>query len=609
MPKDVTGPQVADEQNGSSWERPHDDQDSGPQDAFAQEVCTEYTPLDPQADFDAAAELLLALAGPMPEHIEMARTGKAKYYTIKRSLTREDVLSHLRGGKARGALCCYPDNKTRGLGWDTDEEDGWQILQDAMQVISGNGYLPILEPSPAGRGGHAWIIFDDLVDADLARAHVQILAPALEAFKEYWPPRPDEAEHWNKVRLPGGRYTRMSVNAWCQLISVTDGEIATCGQEAAQLLLQHQTPARVVPLMSAYQKDEQKPEPVQISGNQVPDGTRTVPSVPPEAERSPSKVGTPTNAPRREVDPSWQARYNTSEGKQLWFAFTPGYVAAWYNEHHSVDELLPSEKNGYGLASWRGERTASVHKHGEQWTDFGASARRDDGSPDGGDALELHVRLSQTPKPEVMRQAARELLAVARTELEQAARLGQRVPPWLEEIITEAGYLQYARLATQGGHVEQAKEARDRAERMNPESFGGGDSDPHQIDDGGETWQGSQGVGTDQAEGKHANTSPMGGLSGFSSSPIDQPSKMPDGSQERPLPNSALAVPHSQDQTLEHDLIERYHLQHGEPCPKCCCSLYRELSGNWVCCRCLPQRGYTTYSDHVDQLYPRRHGF
>jgi hypothetical protein len=151
------------------------------------------------------------------------------------------------------------------------------------------------------------------------------------------------------------------------------------------------------------------------------------------------------------VDPQWQARYDTPEGKRFWFAFPPSYVAAWWNERHSVDELLPSERNGYGLASWRGERTASVAKDGERWADFGAAARRGDGSPDTGDALELQVRLSQAPKPEVKREAARELLKVARQDLEHAARSGAVIPTWTEDIVTDAGCEHYANVASEAG--------------------------------------------------------------------------------------------------------------------------------------------------------------
>lgn len=597
----------------------------------------------------SAAELLLALAGPTPEHIQMAQTGKAKYYTFKRRLTLVDTVDHLEGGKARGALCCYPDNKTRGLGWDTDEEDGWQVLQDTMRVLSEHGYLPILEPSPAARGGHAWVIFDDLVDAEAARAHVLSLASALAMYKEYWPGPAGSERRWNKVRLPGGRYTRPGTSAWCQLISVSDGEIATCGAESAVLLLEHQTPAGIVPPdVTPRQIDEQKPEDHFVDADKMVKAQTgdTAPK---------GQTASPTGTPDAQVDPAWLARYgNTPEGKKLWFAFTPRYIASWYNERHSVDELLPNEANGYGLASWRGERTASVKKRGEGWTDFGASVRRDDGSPDGGDALELQVRLSGAPKPEVLRQAGRELKQVAQTELEGAAHAGQPIPAWLEEITRPAGYRHYARLAEQAGHVEQARSARAKASQIeqaearanadNPEISGvqTQSSNCHQFDD---SCQNCQSVPADvkltpthvAGQGKvrfeiAVKDAPSGGLSGFSSGQTTNPCKMPTSGTtsaadaNRPgqgsvpangatvpqmpdpqLPNSVCAVPHSQAMAVEYDLIERYHLKQGEACPKCACELYGDMEGSPYCCRCYPPKGYSRYKEVIDQLYPRKY--
>lgn len=88
----------------------------------------------------------------------------------------------------------------------------------------------------------------------------------------------------------------------------------------------------------------------------------------------------------------WQQKYTSS----LWFQFTPAQLAAWYNERHPIEELLPPERNGMGLAGWRGERTASVGytRDGQGWIDFGASARRSDGKQDGGGWHSLRNALS-----------------------------------------------------------------------------------------------------------------------------------------------------------------------------------------------------------------------
>jgi hypothetical protein len=79
------------------------------------------------------------------------------------------------------------------------------------------------------------------------------------------------------------------------------------------------------------------------------------------------------------VDARWQQKY----GRSLWFQFTPAQLAGWYNERHQVEDILPPEENGMGLASWRGEHTASVGLREDGWVDFGASARRADGKAEG----------------------------------------------------------------------------------------------------------------------------------------------------------------------------------------------------------------------------------
>jgi DNA-binding transcriptional ArsR family regulator len=403
-----------------------------------------------QDDLRAAAELLLAVAGESEEHIAMARRGEKKYYTVDRPLALDDVLDHLQGGKARGALCSRADGWTRGLCWDGDDAECWAILEQAARQLAEAGYAPLLEPSPVGRGGHLWLLYDGLVEAQAARQQVYGLAPQLAQLAEYWP-GPHGARRWNKVRLPGGKYARPGVNAWCQLISVTDGEISTDGRSAARLLLAHQTPVSIVPAIPSHNDQARADE--RTGGEPERPAVSLV-----VREEAPASDQEAESARRLgELDSQWYAKYNTPEGARLWFAWTPRYLATWWNNRHSVDELLPSERNGYGLASWRSERTASVAKRGDQWADFGASARQSDGSPDTGDALELQVRLSRAPKPEVMRQAAKELLEVAREALESAARNGAPLPSWLEEIITDAGRAHYARVAAEAGHVDQAR--------------------------------------------------------------------------------------------------------------------------------------------------------
>jgi len=235
------------------------------------------------------------------------------------------------------------------------------------------------------------------------------------------------------------------VDAWCRLISVADGEMSQDGQSAAKLLLSHQTPASIVPLNEVTQPEEP------LAPQTAETGVST---------KSSDQAGeTPRDEEPGQVSMLQDA--SQPEGGRLWFRWTPAQLVAWYNERTSLDELLPDERNGYGLASWRGERTASVAKRGNRWTDFGAGARRADGTQDSGDAFELRVRLSGKPKGQVMSEAGRELAEVARVALESAARSDQPLPAWLEEIITDAGWQRYQEVAVQAGHRVGVAEIRE----------------------------------------------------------------------------------------------------------------------------------------------------
>ncbi|HLZ62775.1 MAG TPA: winged helix-turn-helix domain-containing protein [Ktedonosporobacter sp.] len=609
--------------------------------------------LDDQMRLHAGAQLLLALAGEHHEHIEMSRSGKAKYYTVHRSLTVDDLLDHLCGGRARGAPCSYENGRTRGLGWDTDTADAWAMLQEAARRLAEAGYQPVLEPSPADRGGHLWLIYDALVEAEAARQHVYSLAPELAEIKEYWP-GPQEALRWNRVRLPGGKYVRPGVRAWCSLVSVADGETSRNGLHSAQLLLTHQTKACILQ-EDCHAAAQEEDEAGHRSDGEPLLGVDSATST---AEPPPTQ-----SLPHCELDTQWQNTYSSQEGKKLWFAFTPPYVAAWYNARHSVDELLPSERNGYGLANWRGERTASVKKYGETWADYGASARRADGSPDGGDVLDLQCRVSQAPKPEVLRQAARELVSEARTALEHAARSGEALPAWVEEIITNAGRDYYARIAGQAGHqsdprnaeaqteVSQAQREPISSEETPTFAAGqavtwrhvprGGYGYVYPVDatvvgvsgnkltlrvqkqDG--TWKevrvdarnvrpqaaSSQGeptvINTPAASAESEPERPHGGLTGFSNAGEKTPPSLVgrqhlDDGQETTVADGGTGHPPSEAERL----AQERGLQHGAPCPACGCELSRQMAEYTVCVRCYPPRGYDQYSDQVDALYPRR---
>jgi hypothetical protein len=198
------------------------------------------------ADFEAAALLLLDIAGPAPSHIEMSARGLKKYSTVARPLTLDDARDHLSGRRTCRALCSRPDGETRALAYDADEETPWQQLQQAAQQLAEAGYKPLLEPSPAGRGGHLWLIYTALVNGEAARNAAHTIAALLAQVREYWP-APAGITGWNRLRLPAGRYVASGFSAWCCLYDANGALLARHGLGAARVLLDMQTPTTLVP--------------------------------------------------------------------------------------------------------------------------------------------------------------------------------------------------------------------------------------------------------------------------------------------------------------------------------------------------------------------------
>jgi hypothetical protein len=143
--------------------------------------------------------------------------------------------------------------------------------------------------------------------------------------------------------------------------------------------------------------------------------------------------------------------------ERLYFWITDGEVAAWFNERHGARELLPPERNGYGLAVWRGERTASVGYTADNgWVDFGAGGVRGDGRRDGGDALDLYCRLRELSRAQALRGVAREMVLAARRELEEAARSARVPADWVVAITSPAGWAYYDRLRARSSDKGEA---------------------------------------------------------------------------------------------------------------------------------------------------------
>src|SRR5258706_14031492 len=132
---------------------------------------------------DAAAALLVDIAGPEPVHIEMAARGPKKYYAVHRALSERDARAHLAGRSTRGATLRHPQGLTRALCYDADTPDDWLQIISAAWLLSEQGYHPLLEASPAqdehAGGGHLWIIYTAPINAAWAHRNVLQIAPRL----------------------------------------------------------------------------------------------------------------------------------------------------------------------------------------------------------------------------------------------------------------------------------------------------------------------------------------------------------------------------------------------------------------------------------------------
>jgi len=416
-----------------------------------------------------AAELLLEVAGDAEVHIVMPPMYLSKYVEEKRKLELEDVLDHLCGGEARGALCRRTDGKARGYCWDTDNEDGWDMLKVSAQRLVAAGYQVILEESPAGRGGHLWILFEELVQAELVRAEVYRIAPDLAEVVEVWP----SLTRGNRVRLPGGYYARygskveQEVRAWCKLVSVADGESSRDGTEAAALLLAHQNPVSLVPAKATVIAAATAPSTEKKSAPVV------------ETRRELTVEELAQQRPLPPVDAAWMKKCGPVAESTYWFAVTEGYSATWFNQHHTLEEIQPLERNGMALSPNGSERTASTahwQKDGEQrYTDFSLHGQRADGRRDSGDVLEYASKVWQRPKSELLAETTQEIVKVARQNLEASASAGNLPPLWVAELLTPAGWRRYDKLA-------QVTQASQKTEGRQEESDNAG----YDIDDSGD---------------------------------------------------------------------------------------------------------------------------
>ncbi len=387
-----------------------------------------------ERELQQAALLILDIAGDTPEYIVMNTNPDIpkKYVTIQSRLTLTDMRKHLQGRRTLGATLRYQDGTTRALCFDADEPQSWQDLQSSAGDLYAAGYKPLLEPSPAGRGGHLWIIFADRVNAEAAYSQVVSIAPHLANVAEYWPSGRNQ-----KVRLPAGRYVTPTFAAWTTLYDAARGENIKNSAGNVVALLANLTPATLIP--------EREPE---VSA--VPRKT--------QQPRMPSAQHHPASS----QEPDEQHKRKYGEQHKMWVQWPDEqYLIDRFNNEHSIDDLATFERPGMVNASeiGRPERTASVGvtRDGQRFTDFGKGARQPDGSQDGGDPFEFYIRSQGIEKSEALRVLGRELNRAASAELLRAARAGEQPPQWIMEILTNTGVQIYNENAAQHGHPPLAE--------------------------------------------------------------------------------------------------------------------------------------------------------
>lgn len=318
------------------------------------------------AKLEAAAALLVEMAGPSPLHICMNRRDKhgysLKYGPVFRPFRLEDARDHLAGRSTRGARLWRPDGMTRALCFDADTQDAWQGLLDATRLLRMAGYVLLVEDSPVGRGGHLWIIYTGLVDARCAHRQVCQLAPMLAQIKEYRPAK------GNSVRLPGGRYVTPEMSEPCKLNDASGVRVAETGHEAAVALLTYQTPAEFVP------DDPLDTEPDQTLPTQAGDPPTSLAPLPVEADDHPAVV----------------------------------QLIRWFNATHPLERILPRQGDYANLPDQHHPSISyyppdSTHAY-EYWYDHGGAHQH-------GDAFELFCLVSGQNKSEVLRDLRAEWIA------------------------------------------------------------------------------------------------------------------------------------------------------------------------------------------------------
>ncbi len=378
---------------------------------------------------DAIIERMLRVAGDLPHHITMRASGPRKYIERPNAkhpepapVTPELLRDHLDGKITLGSPIGNRDGLTWAVLWDADDPEGWEVLLNAGRKLAASGAKPIAERSPAkaehAGGGHLWLVFWRPVHPRAARATAEKHAPELRDFPEFWP-------RAGAVRLLGGYYRRGETSAWCEAAALRQPDRWVTSWDAAALAWSEDTP-------SGWVTEAPPPKPED-----------EVPYTPP-AELDTREVARPERPePEAWHDPEWLAKYGSARRSLPW-AVLPKHAINWFNSLNDVRTILPKAPNGYSLATWRSERTASVaYLPDNRWRDYGANRNQA-----GGDAFEAYalVTYGEGRRDQALADVFRQMVSAAQRELESAARGGRGVPAWVAEVMSPAGWERYERL-------------------------------------------------------------------------------------------------------------------------------------------------------------------
>jgi hypothetical protein len=162
------------------------------------------------------------------------------------------------------------------------------------------------------------------------------------------------------------------------------------------------------------------------------------------------------------VDAAWLKRSGPLEKTTFWFAIVQESSTAWFKKNHTLEEIRPREANGMALSPNGSERTASTDywqtpDGEERYTDFSQHGMRADGTRDTGDVLEFASKVWDQPKPNILQETTRQMVGLAKQELESAAHAGIVPPDWVCALMTPAGWRAYDKLRSKTADAPTTK--------------------------------------------------------------------------------------------------------------------------------------------------------